>query len=127
MSEDEMIGVYLQTELNSVRFRRDIEAYAQKERIDLHMLHVPDWRNAQENALRRAILGVYRGYGRNEGYFIGFPPGVRWGRGIFTREELEQGRDIDYDYLGELSGGTRMAICGAKNALASKGGFGWGR
>src|SRR5260370_39627020 len=123
MSEDEMIGVYLQTELNSVRFRRDIEAYAQKERIDLHMLHVPDWRNAQENALRRAILGVYRGYGRNEGYFIGFPAGVRWGRVIFTREELGEGRDIDYDCWGEISGGETMGIYGGKNGPAGQAGL----
>src|SRR5260370_38685492 len=113
-----MIAVYLQTELNSVRFRRDIEAYAQKERIDLHMLHVPDWRNAQENALRRAILGVYRGYGRNEGYFIGFPAGVRWEQVIFTREELEQVRDIAYyDWVG-MSRRTTIALEGGKHCLA---------
>lgn len=29
-SEDEMIAVFLQTEVNSVRFRRDIEAYLQQ-------------------------------------------------------------------------------------------------
>src|SRR5258708_39856113 len=105
-----MIAVYLQTELNSVRFRRDIEAYAQKERIDLHMLHLPDWRNAQENALRRAILGVYRGYGRNEGYFIGLPPGGRWGRLNLSREGTVQGRYIYNGYLGDLSGGRPMGI-----------------
>src|SRR5437763_5663147 len=95
ISEDEMIAVFLQTELNSVRFRRDIEAYAQQERVDPRMLHVPDWRNAQENALRRAILGRHRGYGRNEGSFMGFPADVRWERVSLTREELEQVRYID--------------------------------
>jgi hypothetical protein len=124
ISEDEMIAVFLQTELNSTRFQRDIEAYLQQEKIDPHMLYLPDWRNAQENALRRAILGMYRGYGRNEGYFIGFPTGVRWERVTLTREELEQVRYIDYDYWVELSGGTRMAIDGAKNALAGKVVFG---
>ena len=62
-SEDEMIAVYLQTEVNSTRFRADIEAYARQERIDPRMLHVPDWRDARENALRRAVLGVHLGYG----------------------------------------------------------------
>src|SRR2546426_291495 len=97
-SEDEMIAVYLQTEANSTRFRADIEAYARKARIDPRILHVPDWRNAQENALRRAILGRHRGYGRNEGYFQGFPADVRWERVALSREELEQVRYIDYDY-----------------------------
>ena len=124
ISEDEMIAVFLQTELNSTRFQRDIEAYLQQEKIDPLMLHLPDWRNAQENALRRAILGVYRGYGRNEGYFIGFTAGMRWERVTLTREELEQVRYIDYDYWVELSGGTRMAIDGAKHALAGKVVFG---
>ena len=123
-SEDEMIAVYLQTEVNSTRFRADIEAYMQQERIDPRILHMPDWRNAQENALRRAILGVHRGYGRNEGYFMGFPTDVRWERVTLTRAELEQVRYIDYDYWVELSGGTRLAIDGAKNALAGKVVFG---
>ena len=95
ISEDEMIAVFLQAELNSVRFRQDIEAYLQQERIDPHILHAPDWRNAQENALRRAILGIHRGYGRNEGYFIGFPTDVRWERVTLTREELEQVRYVN--------------------------------
>jgi hypothetical protein len=122
--EDEMIAVYLQTEVNSTRFRGDIEAYLQQERIDPRILHAPDWRNAQENALRRAILGMHRGYGRNEGYFIGFPADVRWERVTLTLEELEQVRYIEYDYWVELSGGTRLVIDGAKNALAGKVVFG---
>src|SRR5260370_17357827 len=113
-----MIAVYLQTELNSVRFRRDIEAYAQKERIDLHMLHVPDWRNAQENALRRAILGMYRGYGRNEGYFIGFPAVVRWERVTLTREGLEQVRYIDYDFFVEPSSPTPTHLASPNPSLS---------
>jgi len=60
-SEDEMIAVYLQTEVNSTHFRADIEAYARQERIDSRMLHVPDWRDARENALRRAVLGCISG------------------------------------------------------------------
>src|SRR5215471_11489326 len=95
-SEDEMIAVYVQTEANSSRFRADIQAHARRERIDPRILHTPDWRDAQENASRRAILGAHRGYGRNEGFFQGFPADVRWERVALTREELEQVRYIDY-------------------------------
>ena len=104
-----MIAVYLQTEVNSTRFRTDIEAFAHQQRIDPRMIHVPDWRNAQEIALRRAILGMHRGYGRNEGYFMGFPADVRWERITLTRAELERVRYIEYDYWVELSGGSRLA------------------
>ena len=120
ISEDEMIAVYLQTEFNSLRFRQTIEAYLQRERIDPYVIQVPDWQNAQENALRRTILGAYRGYDRNEDYFIGFPADARWERVTLTKQELEQVRYIDYDYWVELSGGTRMAVDGAKNARAGK-------
>ncbi len=119
-SEDEMIAVYVQTEVNSSRFRADIEAHARRERIDPRILHMPDWRNAQENASRRAILGMHRGYGRNESYFQGFPADVCWERVALTREELEQVRYIDYDYWVELSGGTRLAVDGAKHAASGK-------
>jgi hypothetical protein len=120
ISEEEMIAVYLQSEFHSLRFRPAIEAYLQRERIDPHVLQVPDWQNAHENALRRTILGAYRGYGRNEDYFMGFPADVHWERVTLTKQELEQVRYIEYDYWVELSGGTRMAVDGAKNARAGK-------
>jgi hypothetical protein len=120
ISEDEMIAIYLQTEFHSSRFHQDIAAHVQRERIDPHLLQGPDWQNAQENALRRTLLGAYRGYGRNEGYFIGFPTNVHWERVTLTRQELEQVRYIEYDYWVELSGGTRLAVDGARNALAGK-------
>ena len=120
ISEDEMIAVFLQTEFHSFRFHQALEALAQQEGIDPSLLQAPDWHNAQEKAQRRALLGAYRGYGRNEGYFIGFPTDVRWERAILTRQDLEQVRYIEYDYWVELSGGTRMAVDGARNALLGK-------
>jgi hypothetical protein len=120
ISEDEMIAVYLQTEFHSSRFRQEIAAHVQKEGIDPHLLQAPDWQNGHENAARRTLLGAYRGYGRNEGYFMGFPTDVRWERAILTRQDLSQVRYIAYDYWVELSGGTRMAVDGARNAVAGK-------
>jgi hypothetical protein len=49
---------------------------------------------------------------------------VRWERVTLTRQDLEQVRYIAYDYWVELSGGTRLAIDGARNALAGKVVFG---
>ena len=85
ISEDEMIAVYLQTEFHSSRFQQEIAALKQREGIDPRMLQAPDWQNAHENALRRRLLGAYRGYGRNQGYFIGFPTQVRWEQAVLTR------------------------------------------
>jgi hypothetical protein len=122
--EDEMIALFLQTEFHSSRFHQTLEALAQQEGIDPALLQAPNWHDARENVQRRALLGIYRGYGRNEGYFQGFPTNVCWERVTLTRQELEQVRYIAYDYWVELSGGTRMAVDGARNALAGKVVFG---
>ncbi len=61
ISEDEMIVVFLQTELNSTRFRQDIEAYAWQERIDPRMLHVPDWRDARKTRSGERSWGCISG------------------------------------------------------------------
>ena len=119
-SEDEMIAIYLQTELSSVRFRQKLELHMQQEKIDARIIQEPDWHNAAENVLRRTLLGVYRGYGQNEDYFPDFPVDVRWERVGLSREELERVRYIDWEYWLDLTDGTRMAIDGARNALAGK-------
>ena len=120
ISEDEMIAIYLHTELYSARFRQKLEMHMQQEKIDSRIIQEPDWQNASENALRRKLLGVYRGYGQNWDYFTGFPAHVRWERTRLSREELEQVHYIDWEYWLDLTDGTRMAIDGARNALAGK-------
>jgi hypothetical protein len=120
VSEDEMIAIYLQTELSSVRFRQKLKLHIQQEKIDTHIVQKPDWHNPAENVLRRTLLGVYRGYGLNTDYFPDFPSHVRWERVGLSREELELVRYIDWEYWLDLTDGTRMAIDGARNALAGK-------
>jgi hypothetical protein len=119
-SEDEMIAIFLRTELSSVRFRQKLELHIQQEKIDTRIIQEPDWRNASENVLRRKLLGAYRGYGQNRDYFPDFPAHVRWEWVGLSREELEQVRYINWEYWLDLTDGTRMAIDGARNALAGK-------
>lgn len=123
-SEDEMIALFLQAEFRSARFHQTLEVLAQHVRIDPALLRDPNWHDADENAQRKALLGRYRGYGRNEGYFQGFPPRMHWAWVRLTRQELEQVRYIEYDYWVELSGGTRMPVDGARNAASGKVVFG---
>ena len=93
ISEDEMIAIYLQTELSSVRFRQKLELHIEQEKIDTHIIQQPDWHNAAENVLRRMLLGVYRGYGQNTDYFPDFPAYVP-GRGSDFQEKRWSGFDI---------------------------------
>ena len=116
VSEDEMIAIYLQTELSSIRFSQKLELHMEEQKIDTHIIQEPDWLNAAENVLRRTLLGVYRGYGLNTDYFPDFPAHVRWGLVGLSREEMERVRYIDWEYWLELTDGTRMAIDGAQCA-----------
>ncbi len=120
VSEDEMIAVFLQTELFSERFCEMLELHMQEEKVDRRIIQEPDWHNSSENVLRRNLLSVYRGYGQNRDCFVGFPANIRWERTRVSREELEQVRYINWEYWIELTDGSRMAIDGARNALAGK-------
>src|SRR5437899_1810103 len=103
ISEDEMIAIYLQTELFSARFRKPLEMHRQQEQIDPCIIQEPDWHKASENVLRQTLLGAYRGYGRNERYFTDFPASVHWERAWLPKEELEQISYIDWEYWVELT------------------------
>jgi hypothetical protein len=123
-SEDEMVAVFLQGELSSSRFggglRKALEAHGASERL----LTAPRLDDAAENAVRRSILGATRGYGRNRWLFGGFPTDVEWKRVALRPSELAAVRYIDYDYWVELSGGSRLAVDGARNARAGAAPFG---
>jgi hypothetical protein len=119
-SEAEMIAIFLQTELFSERFGEKLELHMQEEKIDRRIIERPDWYDASENALRKGLLGVHRGYEQNRDTFSGFPADVRWELARVSREELERVRYINWEYWLDLTDGTRMAIDGARNALAGK-------
>jgi hypothetical protein len=118
ITEDEMIATFLYSELNSPRFSAKVETYLQQHAVDRHLIQAPDLQDEQENAARRVLLGAYRGYGQSWGYFEGFPGQLRWERVGLTRQEVEQIKYIEYDYWVELSGGSRLALDGARRALA---------
>lgn len=124
ISEDEMIATFLTAELDSARFRDVVLATLRDVGAKEQLVRAPQLQDAQENAQRRAALGKYRGYGLGVDYFQGFPDDVTWERVALTREEVARIKYIDYDYWVELSGGSRLALDGAHNAMAGKVVFG---
>jgi hypothetical protein len=132
IGEDEMVAVFLRTELGSSRFEQDIMAILARDRQPRTIIEWPNLSDSAENACRRRVLGEWRGYGCDRDVFTGFPADVRWYRATITREELAALRYIDDDYWIELSGGSRLATdaavrirqgieaCGVGN-----GGFWW--
>jgi hypothetical protein len=107
-SEDEMIAVFLQAELRSERFGAELAQLLAHDRRDHAIVAAPDLREPAANAYRRRLLGAFRGYGRDERLFEGFPADVQWEWVALTPGELFQVRYIDYSYWNALSGGSRL-------------------
>lgn len=120
-----MIAAFLSAEFSSPRsMGQEIQTYLQREAISPQVILSPDLAKAHENATRRAVLGAYRRYGQGRNYFQGFPEQMRWELVGLTCQEVKQVHYIDYDYWVELSGGSRLALDGARRALAGINVFG---
>lgn len=109
IDEDEIVAVFLQTEVASSRFRPTILAYLRRDGRDPRIVERPDLADMDENAYRRHLLGLHRGYRRDADVFTAMPADVRWYRALITPAELARVRYINDDYWIELSGGSRLA------------------
>jgi hypothetical protein len=118
IDEAEMVSVFLKTEIESARFGREILEVLERLGLDRRLVDSPDLRDEAENLRRAEVLGEFRGYGRDEGLFVNFPRGARWERALVGRAELEKVKYIHWDYWLELSGGSRLALDGARNVAA---------
>ena len=108
VAEDEVVALFLKTEIESVRFRSAILKLLLRDGRDRALVDDPDTSDVGQNAYRRGLLGEFRGWGRNRAMFEGFPRDVCWFRAVISKVELAQVRYIDYSYWVELSGGTRL-------------------
>jgi len=123
-SEAEMIACFLGAELTSTRFGPAIRsALAANGRSECLLTH-PDLGDADENAARRALLALTRGYGEHRELFDVFPDEVAWIRAELTPAELAAVRYMDYSYWIELSGGTRLPADAAKRIKAGHRAYG---
>ena len=85
IGEDEMVAVFLQTEVASTRFASTILAILRRDGRERRIIDQPDLSNAADNAYRRHVLGEYRGYGRDADVFTDFPADVP-----ILRREIEK-------------------------------------
>ena len=90
ISEDEMISVFLRTEINSNRWSKFILSLLKKDGKNRNIIDNPDLSNQEENMYRKDLLGNYRGYGGNSDLFTGFPDDVNWIRAKINKEELKK-------------------------------------
>src|SRR5262245_38036307 len=120
ITEDEMVAVFLKTEINSMRFSADIMALLRRDGMSRRIIDTPDTRNQEENAYRIRLLGDFRGYKQGRALFSSFPDEVSWRRALLSGEELSRVRYIDDSYWNELSGGSRLPTDAAMNIRAGK-------
>ncbi len=118
ITEDEVIGIFLQTEINSKRWGETLKDYLARDQKLISLVEYPDYKNNDENDYRRNLLGKFRGYGNNTSLFENFPTKVKWQKIILKKEELKKIKYMNYSYWNELSANTRLAIKGAENVLS---------
>ncbi len=123
-TEDEMVALFLRTEVTAARFREKLLGLLAKAGLSECVLLQPDLSSAEENRARRELLGEFRGFGRDERIFEGFPDNVQWHWAMLTPEELARVKYIDYSYWNELSGGSGLPADAAPRIRAGIAPFG---
>jgi len=109
ISEAEVISIFLQGELKSKRFSKDIENTVKKLNTTLSIIQNPNITNSEENKLRLDILNETRGYTSRKELFEGFPKDIEWYRTKVSKEFLlNDVMYINYDYWIELTSGSRL-------------------
>lgn len=104
-TEDDMIAVFLKTEITSERFGHLIlQQLTQDNRLRTIVDH-PDISRAADNAYRHQLLASYRAY-----VFDDLPAHTRWYRAMMSPDDVATIRYIDYSYWNELSNHTRLPI-----------------
>jgi hypothetical protein len=83
------------------------------------LIDKPDLSDAHANCARAVILGAYRGFGRNEFLFQGFPSDTSWGRVLLDVNDIGQLKYVGTPPFFILSNGTQLVGEGARNYKAN--------
>lgn len=113
-TEDEIILVFLQEEIESERFCNDIKKILGLLKIDENIIRKGNPGNRNENEIRKRVLGLFRGYPDRE-IFENFPKMLKWEFVEFEDSDFEKFFYIDYDYWNELSKGTSKPSVAAES------------
>lgn len=117
ITEDEMISIFLQAEMDSVRFGKNLHKQLKINRLNPEIIEKPNTTDSEQNKQRRLLLREYRGFGQNKELFENFPKDFAWSMVVLNKEDLQLVKYINYDYWVELSGGSRLVADGARNVL----------
>lgn len=105
-----MLLEFLRGELGSPRFSADLRAALTVCHAEEELITRGDLLDPEENALRRQVMGAFRGYGRDEELFHNFPKEITWNYAVLEAEDLPRIRYIDYSYWNEISRGSSSPL-----------------
>lgn len=114
-SESEMILEFLKAESTSERFSGQLKKAMEGLGFDQEIILKADLLNEIQNAQRKKLLGVFRGYGEGRELFERFPTCfTEWSLCSFSASDIEKIRYIDHSYWNELSEGTGKPLAAAE-------------
>lgn len=116
LSENEVVGEFLKTEINSNRWKGRISKLLSSKNSNRSVIENTDYDNKAENIIRADILSKFRGWKQNKLLFTNFPKDVKWYEYELENSDIKKIYYMDYSYWNELSGKTRLVIIGARNA-----------
>jgi hypothetical protein len=121
-TEDEVVMAFLKAEIKSPRFATSVQRCLQKSQSDHTLIDSGDIGDANQNGIRKKVLGCYRGFGANSALFVNFPGDVTWRHVALDASDFEKLRYIKETPMvvkdrlwTELSGGSRLVSLAAQN------------
>lgn len=109
IDENQMILEFLKAEIDSSRFRKEIDQALNQVNADIEIITKPNLHDQTENQKRKEIFKIYRDYENQEGLFEGFPDDIKWYKAEITKAELlNEVYYIDYSYWNEITDGSRL-------------------
>jgi hypothetical protein len=114
-----MVYAFLRAEISSKRFRERYLSQLKKDDMPESIVIKPDIKSKKENAYRRRLLGLVRGYKKHRKgtVFRRFPDNLKWYRAHLTKAEFLKVKYINWTsgWTHLVSKGTRLPIHAAKN------------
>ncbi|HXM42304.1 MAG TPA: hypothetical protein VN924_13710 [Bryobacteraceae bacterium] len=114
-TEDEMVFAFVRAEIDSHRHRDLYSDCLAQIGCGRDLIDGADLADAAQNAARKELLTLARGYGNKEYLFIGFPSDARWRRVRVELHDFDTLRCANFPTWTALSDGTRLVSVAAQN------------
>ena len=109
-SEEEMVALFLKTEIDSARWRPKLLRVADDLECPIEILKYPDTTVSADNRLRAKVLARFRGYGEDRDLFESYPDEVVWHWVMLDHMDLNRTKYVNYSYWNELTDGSRRPM-----------------